>query len=65
MKLGKTALLEIVQIVLEGLANNTDISDKLRQLDLVEDTSTQNPGLLELSSEYVSGATKSTKLENN
>lgn len=36
MKLGKDVLLEIVDIVRDGLLNNKDISERLRELDLVE-----------------------------
>lgn len=38
MKLSKEVLLEIVDIVRDGLLNNKDISENLRQLDLEEKT---------------------------
>lgn len=53
MKLGKTALLEIVNIVLDGLANQKDISDGLRQLDLDVLTKDGEPECLILSTEYL------------
>ena len=34
MKLGKDVLIEIVAIVQDGLVNSTDVSQKLRDLDL-------------------------------
>lgn len=49
MKLGKTALLEIVNIVQEGLVKGVDISQRLRDLDLEE-----KEGALETSKTYVS-----------
>lgn len=60
MKLGKSALLEIVAIVQDGLVNGKDISQSLRELDLVEKvgslmipSETEDLGKLVLSSEYV------------
>lgn len=48
MKLGNTARIEIMALVLEGLSTGTDISEKIRQMDLVEEN-----GVLELSADYV------------
>jgi hypothetical protein len=61
MKLGKTALLEIIDIVREGLLEGKDISEKLRELDLavvhgipeVEGGTNPNVGTLTLSDEYI------------
>ena len=50
MKLGKTTLLEIVNIVQEGLTKGIDISQRLRDLDVEE-----KDGSLELSDSYMSG----------
>ena len=50
MKLGKTTLLEIVNIVQEGLTKGIDISQRLRDLDVEE-----KDGSLELSDSYTSG----------
>lgn len=52
MKLGKTVLVEIVALFLQGLAKNEDISVKLRQLDLVA-TGPQGDPVLELSDDYI------------
>lgn len=42
MKLGEDVLLEIVEIVRDGIANGTDVSESLRALDLKEDEDTGN-----------------------
>lgn len=57
MKLGKDVLLEIVDIVRDGLLNGKDISERLRELDLVEKqgailSETDEIGKLGLSDEY-------------
>lgn len=60
MKLGKDVLLEIVDIVRDGLLNNKDISERLRSLDLdvvhgipaVEGGTNPEVGTLKLSEEY-------------
>ena len=52
MKLGKTVLVEIVALFLQGLAKNEDISVKLRQLDLVAMGPQEDP-VLELSDDYI------------
>lgn len=41
MRFGKDVLLEIVAIVQDGLVNGTDVSEKLRAID-VEATPTEN-----------------------
>lgn len=61
MKLGKDVLLEIVDIVRDGILNNKDMSERLRSLDLdvvhgipaVEGGANPNAGTLKLSDEYV------------
>jgi hypothetical protein len=47
MKLGKTALLEITNIVLMGLLEDKDVSELLRELDVEE-----KEGVLEITAEY-------------
>ncbi len=37
MKLGNDVLIEIVDIVRDGIANGKDVSEALRDLDLVQD----------------------------
>lgn len=37
MKLGNDVLVEIVDIVRDGIANGKDVSEALRNLDLVQD----------------------------
>lgn len=57
MKLGKTVLLEIVNIVQEGLTKGVDISQRLRDLDLQVSPGSrvdQSEDVLELSKGYVS-----------
>lgn len=49
MKLAKDALIEIIDIVRQGLATATDISENLRQLDLEVDEGTSS---LRLTSDY-------------
>lgn len=49
MKLDKWVLLEVMDIVRSGLTEQKDVSDLLRNIDLVED----EPGLLTLSKKYV------------
>ena len=53
MKLSKTALLEIVEIIREGLAEGKDISDGLRQLDLEAVHNHEDVVTLELTERYV------------
>ncbi len=53
MKLSKTALLEIVEIIREGLAEGKDISDGLRQLDLYVTHADDVVGELDLTKEYL------------
>jgi hypothetical protein len=53
MKLSKTVLLEIVEIIREGLAEGKDISDGLRQLDLYVTHATNDAVELELTEEYL------------
>ena len=57
MKLGKSALLEIVELVREGLVTGTDVSEKLRTLDLAPRCGWEQvsiiPSELELTVEYV------------
>jgi hypothetical protein len=54
MKLGKTALLEIVSIFQEGILSGKDVSEELRLLDLTSVSQTfDQPPALELSLEYV------------
>lgn len=50
MKLSVEVLAEIIDTVREGIVNGVDISDRLRKLDLVVDSSTQQ---LTLSSDWV------------
>lgn len=55
MKLGKSALLEIMDIVREGLVTGTDISQKLRDLDLMvveHNGATVKSSVLELTVDY-------------
>ncbi len=52
MKLGKSVLLEIMDIVREGLVTGTDISQKLRDLDITVRESAGAPPVLELSVDY-------------
>ena len=52
MKLGKSVLLEIVDLVREGLMTGTDISQKLRELDVTVVDSAGEPPRVELSVEY-------------
>ena len=54
MKLGKSALLEIVAIVQDGIIEGRDISEQLRELELVPTSGeVPSPGdLLELSVAY-------------
>lgn len=40
MKFGKDVLLEIVSIVQDGLVNGTDVSQRLRELDVVPESDT-------------------------
>ena len=49
MKLSKEALVEIVDIVRQGIIELTDVSEKLRQLDLVVDGESNT---LKLTQEY-------------
>lgn len=49
MKLDGRALVEIVRILQDGLIMGEDVSEKLRQLDLVE----SHVGTLTLSQEYI------------
>jgi hypothetical protein len=58
MKLSKEVLLEIVALVQDGIFNDRDISDNLRQLDLEErlistDREFGNPVELTLSPGYI------------
>ncbi len=56
MKLGKTVLLEIVNIVQEGLTKGVDISQRLRDLDLSVSPGSrvdQSEDTLELSKDYI------------
>lgn len=54
MKFGKDVLLEIVAIVQDGLVNGTDVSQKLREIDVkVESDGT----VVTLSDEYMSRKT--------
>lgn len=58
MKLGKTVLLEIVDIVREGLLTGNDISQGLRDIDVVVETKTED--LVELSGDYVKSHPRAT-----
>lgn len=64
MKLSNEALVEVIAIVAEGLANNEDISQKLRELDLVVQpeggVKFVEPALLALSQEYVAAHPRAT-----
>ncbi|MHB8407897.1 MAG: hypothetical protein ACYDHY_07425 [Acidiferrobacterales bacterium] len=55
MRLAKEVLIEIVDLVRQGLVTNTDISEKLRQLDLEVKADAENQGLpsLALTEEYL------------
>jgi hypothetical protein len=55
MKLSKVALIEIVEIVREGLSEGKDISELLRQLDLapIIDICPEHDTVLCLSEAYV------------
>ena len=48
MKLSDASRIEIMSLVLHGLATATDISEKIRELDFVEEK-----GMLALSDEYI------------
>lgn len=48
MKFGKSVLLEIVDLFRDGILTGNDISQALREIDLVA-----NNGTLELSPEYI------------
>jgi hypothetical protein len=52
MKLGKSVLLEIMDIVREGLVTQTDISQKLRELDVSVRETGNEPPVVELSVDY-------------
>ena len=57
MKLGEDVLLEIVDIVRDGIVSGTDVSEKLRQLDLATSESNGSvyaSSVLKLSNEYLS-----------
>ena len=62
MKLGKSVLLELVAIVQEGIAKGEDISQMLRELDLVEE-SNEASASLELSVAYVTAHPRATDWE--
>ena len=57
MKFGKSVLLEIVDVVREGLLTGKDISQALREIDVVEKVggllNDEDVGKLVLSDEYV------------
>jgi hypothetical protein len=53
MKLANDALLEIVAIIQDGLANGRDVSQALRDLDLYDTSSGDRDGPLGLSEEYL------------
>jgi hypothetical protein len=55
MKLGKTVLLEIMDIVRKGLAEGIDVSQALREIDVhtVDADSGSYAGTVELSTAYV------------
>jgi len=57
MKLGKTAIAEIVGIVAHGIANGVDISEGIRNIDLGPAhgwaLTSAFPDVLELTQEYV------------
>jgi hypothetical protein len=69
MKLGKSALLEIVAIVSDGLVNGKDISEGLRQLDLGPRNGWDNvsiaPDTLELTVEYVTDHPRASDWDEN
>jgi len=66
MKLGTSALLEIMSIVLEGLSEGKDISDMLRGMDLVIETNENGlPGTLVLSEEYIVAHPRASDAEKN
>jgi len=52
MRFGKDVLLEIVAIVQDGLVNGTDVSEKLRQIDVQVMIDDQTTEYLSLSDEY-------------
>lgn len=66
MKLGKSALLEIVAIFQEGMLGDTDVSDRLRELDLdaVHDPAATDDHRLELTAEYVAKYPRSEDWED-
>jgi hypothetical protein len=51
MKFGNSVLLEIVDLVRKGLIENVDISQLLREIDVV--TETKIDTLVELSGDYI------------
>ena len=54
MKFGKSVLLEIAALVLEGLVKGEDVSEKLRQIDVdVVGPEDGDENSIELSEEYV------------
>jgi len=66
MKLGTSALLEIMSIVLEGLSEGKDISDMLRAMDLVIETNENGlSGVLVLSEEYIDAHPRAAGPEKN
>jgi len=65
MKLGKTAVIEIMACVLSGMSTGTDISEKIRQLDLIIDESEVIPGVLELSDDYLATHPRESDWNNN
>jgi hypothetical protein len=73
MKLGKLALVEIVDIVREGLLEGKDISERLRQLDLavvhgipqVEGGTNPEVGTLTLTDEYIRAHQRADKWDDN
>ena len=52
MRFGKDVLLEIVAIVQDGLVNGTDVSEKLRQVDVQVATDAPDSDYVSLSDEY-------------
>lgn len=50
MRLAKDALIEIIDIVRNGIATSSDISEKLRSLDLIVDGESNT---LKLTKEYI------------
>ena len=65
MKLGTSVLLEVVAIVQDGIYRGTDISEKLRELDVdVFGPEDSDENTVELSDTYVQTHPRATEWDN-